>query len=299
MGGGGSASPAPQFNAQQSAADQTTSNINTAVANKALNNTNQVTPYGSLTYDQTGTTSVGGNSVPTYTATQTFSPTEQQLFDKTTGLQSGALDIAKTGEGQVSNALASPYDLSGTHPLTGDQQDFKNQAYDSLMGRFNTDFAHTQAATDTSLRNQGLQPGSEAYNTQMDVLNRTKTDAQQQAEINATTLAGQNISQGQAIHSSQVGDYNATRDQPINEYSALFGLGNGVTQPNYVNTPQSSVAPTDVAGMNLAAYQGQLASYNQQLASNNATMGGLFGLGGSVLGGLARAPGVQGFLGLA
>ena len=84
---------------------------------------------------------------------------------------------------------------------------------------------------------------------------------------------------------------------PVQEISALYGLGSGVTPASYVNTPQYSVALTDVAGLDLAAYQGQLNAYNQQLQAQQGTMGGLFGLGGGILGGLARNPGLFGMSG--
>ncbi len=72
------------------------------------------------------------------------------------------------------------------------------------------------------------------------------------------------------------------RSQPINEVGALLGTGQ-VQQPNFVNTPQTQVAPTDVIGAYNSAQQQQNAQYAAQLQSQNATMGGLFGLGGSAL----------------
>lgn len=244
--GGGSSSP-PQFNAQQSAQDQTRSNVDTAVANATLNNTNQSTPFSNLTYNQTGGQWINGNFVPSYTATQTPTANAQGLYDK-------AFSI-----GNNLNFAPPP-----------DQGNFQTSAYNDIMSRFNTDFNRTQAQTDTSLRNQGLQPGSEAYNTQMDLLNRTKTDAQQQAEINSVGLGGQLQSQ-----------YQSSQMFPLQEMGSLFGLASGNSP--YINTPQNQVQPTDVAGLDLAAYQGQLNAYNQQMQSSNSMMGGLFGLGGSAL----------------
>ena len=67
------------------AAAQTGTNVSTAVANAFLNNVNQNTPDGSLSYDVTGNhawtdPSTGQTyKIPTFTATQTLSPTGQQL----------------------------------------------------------------------------------------------------------------------------------------------------------------------------------------------------------------------------
>ncbi len=69
-----------QPNVQQTAAAQTGSNISTALAQQLINNTNQVTPYGNLTYGQTGSNSFTDpatgktTKIPQFTATTTLSP---------------------------------------------------------------------------------------------------------------------------------------------------------------------------------------------------------------------------------
>ena len=75
-------------------------------------------------------------------------------------------------------------------------------------------------------------------------------------------------------------------------------MSGGVTQPTFANTQQVPIANTDVTTPAMAGYQGQVNAYNQQVGQQNALMGGLFGLGGSVLGGLARSPKVAGMFGL-
>jgi hypothetical protein len=64
------------------AAAQGNMNQNTATTQQLLNMTNQVTPDGSLTYNQSGNNSFTGAdgksyTVPQFTATQTLSPTQQ------------------------------------------------------------------------------------------------------------------------------------------------------------------------------------------------------------------------------
>ena len=61
-------------------------NTNTAITSQLLNQTDQITPYGTLKYDQTGSSTFTGADGKTYTvpkfqATQSLSPTEQALFD--------------------------------------------------------------------------------------------------------------------------------------------------------------------------------------------------------------------------
>ena len=101
---------APQTpNPTQIGQQQATQNVQTGIANATLGNTNQVTPYGNLTYTETGGKDVGGNWVPSYTATQILSPEQQAIYDKTTGLQSGALDTAKNVMGQYCRQYAAQF----------------------------------------------------------------------------------------------------------------------------------------------------------------------------------------------
>ncbi|PCK76802.1 hypothetical protein CPT34_33640, partial [Rhizobium sophoriradicis] len=56
---------------------------------------------------------------------------------------------------------------------------------------------------------------------------------------------------------------------------------------NYVNTPTTQLPTVDQAGLINENFNQKMNIYNQQVAQKNATMGGLFGLGGSLLGGWA------------
>ena len=60
---------------------QTGSNVDTAIASQLLGQVNQITPFGTSTFNQTGATNVGGNIVPQFTQTQTLNPLAQEQFD--------------------------------------------------------------------------------------------------------------------------------------------------------------------------------------------------------------------------
>lgn len=99
---------------------QTSSNVQTALANAHLNNTNQVTPTGSLTYttdpanNYTLTDPATGATyqIPQYTATQTLSPTQLRLQQTNEGSQQNLAELAQ-------NQSASLRDLVGTR-FTGE-----------------------------------------------------------------------------------------------------------------------------------------------------------------------------------
>jgi hypothetical protein len=109
--------PAPP-NPIVTAGAQTASNIGTAVTGSYLNNQNQVTPTGNLTYDATGSYDYRDpltgvvHTVPRWTATQTLTPTGQATSDAS---QRTALNLANMGEAsssRVGDILGTPFDPS-------------------------------------------------------------------------------------------------------------------------------------------------------------------------------------------
>lgn len=114
----GSSAPTPPTppNPITTASAQSTANAATATAQTALNNTNQVTPYGTMNFATTGSqpiTNPDGTTtqVPTYTSSQTLSPIEQKLFD-----QQNALGVHQN---QVAGNALNSADATLSHPLTG------------------------------------------------------------------------------------------------------------------------------------------------------------------------------------
>ena len=282
MGGGGS-SAAPQFNAGQVAQQQQQANVDTGISNAYLTNTNQVTPYGNLTYSQTGTANVGGRDIPQFTATQTLSPEQQAIYNKTTGLQKQGLDTAGNVLGQVQNSVNQPLNFDGIPQLPTDQTQLRNDAYHALTARSTQDLDRQQQAQRVQLANQGIAAGSEAYNNAMTPFDRSRVDASNQATVNAGNIASQNLTQAQTIRNQDITERQAVRNQPLMDYQTLLGASGGVQQPSWATPTQAQIPQTDMTSPYIAQYQGQQNAYNQGVASNNAMMGGLFGLGGSAL----------------
>lgn len=287
MGGGGSA---PQLNTGQIQQQQAGQNIATATAQQLLNQTNQTGPQGSLKYNQIGSTDVGGTNVPQFEAVQTLSPEQQKIYDATTGLQNQALGFAPKLLNNVEGAISQPLDFSKLAALPANGQEARDTAYNALMSRNRTELDRTRSADATLAANQGIAPGSEAWNRQTQHNDQALVDASNQATINASALAGQDLSQAQAIRNQGLNEMLTQRTQPISDLTALLGVGGSYQQPSYVNTPQANVPATDVTSPALANFQAQLQQQQRQQSASNALTGGLFGLGGSVLGGLAGGP---------
>ena len=273
--------PDPSFiNAQQ-----TKSNVGTAVASRVMNNTNQVTPYGNLTYEQTGIyydPSIGVN-VPQYTATTTLSPEQKNLYDTQTRVTQGAYDLADQYTGRIGDATAQPFNYDGLAPAPQYNEDYRQKQKNAIIERNQPQMDRDRAALEQKLANQGIALGSEAWQNSLYDYNRATNDFRLGADVQAGNAAAQVYGLEGNTRDRAIQERANLRTQPINEVTALLGTGQGVQNPNFVQTPQSQVANVDTSAPYNMQYQGQMAQYQQGQQNQNAMMGGLFGLGGSAL----------------
>lgn len=237
---------------------QTASNKATAVTQYGLNATDQVTPYGNLSYSQ-GTPWSDGT--PHYTATTTLSPDQQQLLNLQTSTQKNLGQIGVDQSAKVGSILNTPFDLNAA--TSNQQAKISQQLLDPV-------WQQRQSQLQTQLANQGIQQGSEAYTNAM-----RDFGMQRDNSYNSALLADRGQASQEAL---------TQRNQPLNEISALMS-GSQVSQPNFVGTPQTQVAPTDVIGAYNNAYQGQMQGYNAQMQQQNAIYGALGSAAGTALGG--------------
>lgn len=247
----------------KTAAAQTGSNIGTAISQQLVNQTDQVTPQGSLSYSQDGFTTFTDafgktHQIPKFTATQTYSPEQQQLYDINTQAD---INMATLGRDQAAK-------LSGylDRPVTLDNEATEARLWELGSKRLEPQFARDEEALRTRLTNQGIREGSDAWKSAMNNFDYSRNDAR-----NQLLLGGR----GQAIQ-----ELLTERNQPLNEITALMS-GSQVSQPNFTSTPQASVAGTDYAGMVRDNYNAQMQQYQAKMASRNAMLGGLFGLAGA------------------
>ena len=253
--GGKSRGPSPP-SPQATAAAQTGTNVATAIANAQLANIAQRGPLGTLRYEDIGTydfvdpTTGSTHVLPLTEAVTELSPEQQALFEN---LQGAAID--------VSGRLGDEFTL-------GDEAT-ESRLFDLGRQRLDPVFDQRRQSLEQQLANQGVLPGSEAYNRAVTQLQQQETDA-----YNQLLLTGR----GQAIQ-EQI----AEQTLPINELAALLS-GQQVTTPQFGLTAQPSIPTTDYAGLVQQNYQGQLAQHQAQQQQRGQLLGGLFGLGGSLLG---------------
>lgn len=256
---GGKAPKAP--NPMQTASAQTGLNIGTAVANNALNQVNQVTPDGSLTYSQTGTTKwTDPNTgkvynIPQYTATQALSGAQGQIKSESDAAE---FNLASAANRMSGNINTSPFNVN---------DEVEKRIFDLGSKRLAPRLDMERRRAETDAANRGLRLGSDAYDRLMRGVGENENDAYNQLALTGRAQA----------YSEADTDYN--RD--INRISALLS-GSQVSQPNFVNTPQSNIANTDYAGLVNAGYQQKLDAWKAKQESNAAMLGGLFGMGGKL-----------------
>lgn len=271
-----SSSPPPPPNYAAAAGAQGAANVQTAIAQSVLNRPNETTPYGSRTWNQSGTytiPSAGANNpaidMPTYSSSVNLTPLGQQRFDQEQRIMGSLGNTAEAGLNRVGDAMATPFSMQSAN----DVQDRAESAY---MARLEPMLERQRAQTETRLVNQGLRAGGEAYNADMENMNRGQNDARMQAIIAGLQTRPQTIQEESAI-----------RQMPLNELNALR-TGSQVTVPQFAQTAPTSIAPPPIFGAAQAQGQYDMNSYNQEMASNNAFMSGLANIGGMMGYGMMR-----------
>ena len=270
-GGGGKkakAPKAPDYMALAREQSQMQKDINRETL--AANRVNQVTPYGNMQYTQTGTDQYGN---PTYTATQTLSPEQQDIYGKQTGLYSDLLGSANAGLSNYQQALENPQIDTSALPQVGINA---GEAYqDAIMRRLQPTLDREQAQLENRLVNQGIQPGSEAWGNAMFDLNQRQND-----KLTSAVIGGFNT--GLAANQNAFNQALTNQNLPLNTLNALRS-GVQMQMPNYVNSAgmQSWQAP-DLMGAAQNRFNAQMGNYNAGQASNANFMGGLMNLGGLI-----------------
>jgi len=239
----------------QAAQATTLGNMAGAQQATAANRINQNTPYASLSY-QRGVDQYGN---PTWTANQTLNPQLQALTESSlSGLQA-----------------------TQNNPMYGINP---GQTYsDAIMQRLQPQMAKSKEMQDAQLANQGIVPGTQAYDNAMRTFNQQQNDLLTSAQINGmnTGLQAQQLQNQQAANIKSL------------------------ASPGYVNPyTQAAVSGPDYLGAFSTSNAQQIAAQNAANARTANTQSGLYGLGSAALlgsgglGGLASGLG-SGLTGLA
>ena len=310
----------------QAAQATTMGNLYGARAATQANRINQNTPYANLNYTQ----SLDANGNPVWTA-------NQQLAQP---LQSALGNI----QGQLAQSTATPFDASqyqssqvgqgpqfasiGNAPnlqsqVQGTGMEGWDKATGLLMSRLQPQIEQSQERLQAQLANQGVVPGTEAYNRAMTQQSQKTNDLLTQAQLAGSQVQnqmfGQNLQAGQfgnqaltqqnANQLANLGFNNQAGQQGFANQLAGTQLNNAALQQNYqqalqqrnlplsqlgafqqATTPgyinpytQAAVAGPDYLGAYTTSNAAQIAAQNAQAAKTANLQNGLFGLGSSAI----------------
>jgi hypothetical protein len=234
------------------------------------NRVNQVTPYGNLNYTQ----STDANGNPTWTATQSLSPDQQQLYQQQMQTSLGLGNLQNQGLGYVQNMLSKPFDTS-TLPQSGINPGETMQ--DSVLRRLQPQIAQQREMTTAQLANQGIVPGTTAYENAMRMQNQKENDLLTSAVIQGTNT-------GLAANQQAFGQAGYIRNEPINTLNAIRS-GSQVTNPSYISniSQQATTQGADLLGASQMGYNAQMGDFNAKQASQANFNQGLMGLGAAAI----------------
>lgn len=256
MGMSSSPAPPPAPDPMATAQAQATMNKETAVAQTGLNAMNQYGPDGSIEYAQNGTWADG---TPRFFQTTNLSGANQNIFNTNKATEQNIANIGREQSSRIGDLLGKPMALGN--------EATEARLMDLGMKRLDPQFARDEESLRTRLANSGIRAGSAAFDAEMQRLGQTRNDA-----VNQLLLTGRNQANQEIL---------AERNQPINEITALMS-GSQVSNPTFANTPQTPVAGVDYTGLVRDNYNAQMQQYNSKVGQQNAMMGGLFGLAGTL-----------------
>jgi hypothetical protein len=273
MGGGGflglgpapSAPAAPDYRA--AAQETAAGNLDAARAATAANRVNQVTPYGNLDYSISGEDPYGN---PTWTATTSLSDVGQQLLNNQNQASLGLGGTINAALGRVQSTMGQEFNPN--LPSTGFNP---GQSYqEAYMERLRPQLEQSRESTQARLANQGVVPGTQAYENAM----RQQSQRENDLLLGATTQGfGVGSQANQQAFNQEMTKYN----MPLNTLSALRS-GSQVQNPSFVNSAQqATTGGADILGAAQMGYNAQMGDFNAKQAAQQNLNQGLFGLAGA------------------
>ena len=275
------------------AVEQGAANLEAARATAKLSNPNTYTPYGTQLISYEG-------DIPTIR--QTLTPTAQKTLEAQQGVELSLANLGAKGANTASGVLDKPFSFGGPDvqtslDLSGIAKMPVNAGMtgqEAIMSRLNPSLARQRVSTETNLINQGLRPGSEAYDNAIRLLGEQETDARTQAVLQGLNLDiganqqgfGQQLEAGKFGNTAQqqmLAQAIQGRQMPLNEITALMS-GSQIQNPQFGAYSGSTVQAAPLFAGAQAQGQFDANKYNQEVSQANAQTAGLYSLGGAALG---------------
>ena len=195
----------------------------------------QFNPLGSVEW---GTTRVRdpatGQMVTKWTQNQTLNKELQSSLDNSLGYMRDKGDLATGMMGRVREEMSGAPDWDQFGDVIGFDPDARRQAaedasYGKSTSRMDPRYAKQEQALEIRLRGQGLRPGDQAYDAQMQTFGQEKTDAYGQARYDSVSagrdeygISLEGNTRANALRNQQIQEMIAKRGYSLSEAEALM-----------------------------------------------------------------------------
>jgi hypothetical protein len=233
-----------------------------------------------------------GGGAPT--VTQTLTPEAQATLEAQMRVQRAMAGLSETGIGNAKEMLGTSFQPTNKGPVRTDIDTTNlaampinagTTAQDLILQRLQPTIEQGDTSFKQALANQGLAPGTRAYDTAFRNREMSKNDLYSQAALQGIGLDMNARQQGVNELMSRAGLYNsglgqqlaqdfALRAQPMNEIIGLLG-GSQIQLPQFAGYQGTNIAPAPTFAATQAANQAAVQNYGIQQAGNNATMQGI------------------------
>jgi len=263
---------------------QGAANVETARTAAKLSNPNYYTPYGTQTVTYNGDTP---------TVTQTLNPEAQKALDEQQRGQYGLAKLGNLGVQNAQNVLNTPFSFGGqvqtglnTNNIAQMPVNAGTTGQEAIMSRLEPSLQRNRVSTETQLVNQGLRPGTEAYDNAIKLLGQQENDQRTQAVMQGIGLDTSANAQGfnQALQGGQFANTAnqqalaqalTQRQTPLNEINALMS-GSQIQNPSFGAYQGQNIAPPPIFGATQAQGTADMNLYNTNTANLNAKKSGMY-----------------------
>jgi hypothetical protein len=285
---GKKSTPAPP---DYEAAAERTSEGNQALVEQqtVANRPDQYTPWGSSTWDRDG---------DQWTQNINLSPEQQAALDDQMSIQGSRSGLARDMFGRVGDEFGGLMDWSQFGDYTRDlstgaeaRQQGVDNAYEQYTRRLDPQWEQRMEQQEAALRNQGLNPGDEAYDTQMSNLNLDRTDAYDSAMRSSIGIGGQEGERdqrmdltagnfGNTVRQAEIAEEMQRRGFSLNEINAILS-GQQIGMPSMPGFNTASRAQgADYSGAANSQWGADMDRFSAQQAQSQMLMNGITGAAG-------------------
>ena len=258
------------------------------------NRPDQYTPWGASEWQE--------NPDGGWEQTISLTNQQQQALDDQMGIQAGRSDLAGGMMGRVKDEFGGLMDWDQFGDYAGNlqggaearQQGIDN-SYEQATSRLDPRWEQTEEQKDAALRNQGLNPGDEAYDNAMQNMGQQKNDAYNQAMFSAIGIGGSEGQRNQQmdlqannyqnqVRQAQTAEEMQKRGFSLNEINAILS-GQQIGMPSMpgFNTAEKAQG-ADYMGAANSQWGADMDKFSAQQAQSQMLMDGVTGAAGMFMG---------------